>query len=170
MFWGSDAVIEHITVDARIYLPNDPHEYIPAFANAVRRYALPNILSQYGIPSRILLQVQGQIEPEAGTQAEIFLFYDRLGFLAHYWFLNVVTQDGTTGVLRACPDYGHTYFIRLYLQASEDRTPLERMVGGANDYYFNSWLQPLEKITALSVEDFYRLFVAPAESACFEVP
>lgn len=167
-FWGSGALIEHITVDAEIYLPNDPYGYIPEFAKTVYPYALPNLLAQYGVPSRILLQVLGQIERESGTQAEIYLFYDHLGFLAHYWFLNVVTQDGE--VLRACPDYSHTVFIRLYLQSPEDKTPLEKMVGGTNDYYFNTLFQPIEKITALSVEDFYQLFVAPTENACFEVP
>jgi len=169
-FWGSGALIEHITVDARIYLPNDPYEYVPAFAKAMRQYALPNFLARYGVPSRILLQALGQIEPEAGTQAEVLLFYDNTGFIAQYFFLNVVTQDHETSVLRTCLDYGHTEVIRLYLQAPEDKTPLEKMVGGTNDYYFNSLLQPVEKITALSVEDFYRLFVAPTENACFEVP
>lgn len=169
-FWGSSTLIEHITVDAQISLPNDPYDYVPAFAKAVYPYALPNLLAQYGMPSRILLQVLGQIEPESGTQAEIYLFYDHLGFLAHYWFLDVVTQDSETGVLRACPDYSHTVFIRLYLQASKDKTPLEKMVGGTNDYYFNTLFQPIEKITALSIEDFYQLFVAPTEITCFDVP
>jgi hypothetical protein len=44
------------------------------------------------------------------------------------------------------------------------------MIGDQNDYYLNTWLQPLEKISTLSVEDFYNMFVAPNENACFEVP
>lgn len=82
---GSQNIIEQITVDARIYLPDDPYEYFPAFADAMRRYSLPNILSEFGVPSRILLQVQGQIEQNAGTQAEILMFYDSLGFIVHYF-------------------------------------------------------------------------------------
>ena len=167
-FWGSSTLIEYITVDALISLPNDPYDYVPAFAKAVYPYALPNLLAQYGMPSRILMRAQGQIEPGAGTQAEVWLFYNDAGFMVQYFFLNVVTQDGE--VLRTCPDYSHTVFIRLYLQSPENKTPLEKMFWDPKGYYFNTHLQPIEKITALSIEDFYQLFVAPTESACFEVP
>lgn len=168
VFWGSNTLIEHITIDARIYLPDDPYEYIPAFAKAIHPYALPNLLAQYGMPSRILLQAHGQIEPESGTQAEVWLFYDNAGFMAQYVFVNVVTQEDE--VLKACLDYEHSEVIGLYLQSPADKTPLEKMIGAPSNYYFNSVLQPVEKITALSVEDFYQLFVAPTERACFEVP
>jgi hypothetical protein len=169
VFFGSQNIIEQITVDARIYLPNDPYEYFPAFADAMRRYSLPNILSEFGSPSRVLLQVQGQIEQNAGTQAEILLLYDSLGFIVHYLFKDIVTQDQETFVLRACPDYEHTESIRLYLQASDNDAPLERMINNLGDYYLNTWLKPLQGITNLSVDDFHKMFVSPSKDTCFDI-
>jgi hypothetical protein len=169
-FKGSNKVIEQITVVARIYLPDDPYGYFPAFAETMHRYSLPNLLAEFGIPSRILLHVQGQAEPGAGTQASILLLYDKLGILADYWFLDSVTQDSETGALRACPNYEHTHSVSLYLQNPENNNPLERMIGGADDYALNHLLKPVQDVTTLSIEDFFNLFVEPDESDCFEVP
>lgn len=168
-FWGAGNIIERITVDARIYLPDDPYGHFPAFAKAMRRYSLPSILSEFGVPSRILLQVQGQVEPGAGTQASILLLYDDLGILVDYWFLDIVTQNSETGILRACPNYEHNYSISLYLQNPENNTPLERMIGDVDDYALNHLLKPIENVTTLSTVDFYELFVSPNENACFDV-
>ena len=170
-FLGNKSVIERITayttINAADYTSDD---YYSRFTEAMKQYSLPNILSEYRIPTRVLLQVQGQIEPESGTQAEILLFYDSLGIVFHYMFLDVVSQDGNTGVLTVCPNYEHVEFIRFYLQSPQNDTPLERMIGDESDYYLNSWLKPLEKITTLSVKDFYNLFVDVNEDACFDVP
>jgi len=136
----------------------------------MKQYSLPKVLSEYGVPSRVLLQVQGQVEPGAGTQAEILLFYNPLGVVVHYMFLDVVSQDSNTGILTGCPNYEYVYFINFYLQSPKDNTPLERMIGNENDYYLNSYLKPWEKLTNLSLKDFYNLFVDPNKSACFDVP
>jgi hypothetical protein len=169
-FTGTENTIDHIAVDARIYLPDDPVGYFPSFAEVMRQYSLPNVLSEHGVPSRILLEVQGQVDPGAGTQASILLFYDNAGILINYWFLDVVTQDPNTGILEACLDYEHNYSISLYLQNPNDKTPLERMIGAEDDYALNVLLKPLEEITTIGIEDFYRLFVDSDDSACFKVP
>lgn len=169
-FKGPNNIIEQITVVARIYLPGDPYGYFPSFAETMHRYSLPNILGEFGMPSRILLHVQGQAEPGAGTQTSILLLYDDLGILADYWFLDIVTQNSETGALRACPNYEHTHSVRLYLQNPENINPLERMIGGADDYALNHLLKPVQDVTTLSIEDFFNLFVEPDESDCLEVP
>lgn len=170
-FWGNKHTIERITVDTIINTSDYPSgDYYSRFTDAMTQYSLPNILSEYGAPSRVLLQVEGQVEPGAGTQAEILLFYDSLGIVVHYMFLDVVSQDSNTGVLTACPKYKHVHFIRFYLQSPKDNTPLERMISKKNSYYLTSYLKPLEKLTNLSLKDFYSLFVNPSEKACFDVP
>jgi hypothetical protein len=167
--WGAGNTIEQITADARIYLPNE-HSHREKFAQAMAAYSLPNILLEYGVPSRILLQVQGQAEPNSGTQTEILLFYNQLGIVVHYFFENTVTQDSKTGILRTCPNYEHISFIKFYLQNSRTDIPLERMIDDEKSYYLNSWLHPIEKITALNVVDFYNLFSNPNKTVCFDVP
>jgi hypothetical protein len=170
-FWGNKSAIERITVDTIINASDHiSDDYYSHFSEAMKQYSLPTILSEYGIPTRVLLQVQGQVEPGAGTQAEILLFYDSLGVVVHYMFLDVVSQDSNTGILTACPNYEHVHFIRFYLQSPKDNTPLERMIGDENDHYLNSWLKPLEKLTTLNLRDFYSLFIDPNQSGCFDVP
>jgi len=168
VFWGSKDIIERIRVDARLY-PDDPYEYIPAFARVMSQYSLVNVLSEYGVPSRILLAVVGVVEAGGTSQAEILLFYDHFGILIKYHFWSVALQDRETSAFRVCPDYGHNDVISLYLQGPQGDTPLERMIGDQNDYYLNPYLQPLEEITSLSVKDFYEIFIAPDNTGCFEI-
>ena len=169
-FSGSGRLTEHITADEYIFLPGDPR-YLPAMAKAAQSYFLPNILAQYGMPSRILLKAQGQIEPNSGTLAELLLFYDHLGFGIHYFYINVIAQDQENSILQTCPRDDHLESFRLYLQAPDDRTPLETMtttaIGGS--FFPYSWLQPLEDMTGLSIEDFYHRFTSSRTKDCFDV-
>lgn len=167
--WGSGNIIENIMVDARLYMPDDPYHF-PAFASVMQQYSMENILTVYGIPSRILINVQGQAEPESGTQASILIFYDNVGILIDFWFLDVVTQDSITRKLRTCPDYEHIHSIGFYLQNPNNKTPLERMIGDEDDYVLNYLLKPLNEITAMSIEEFYKIFVAADDIGCFDVP
>jgi len=169
-FSGSVRRIEHIIATAYIFLPGDPH-YSPAIARAVRAYSLPNILAEYGIPSRILLYVQGQIESNSGSLAEILLFYDQLGFGIHYFFLNAVTQDPVNSATRLCLKDDHLESFKLYLQAPDDRTPLEKMttIAIGHRYFPYAWLQPLEDTTTLSIEDFYNRFTNSSTIDCFDL-
>jgi len=169
-FSGTGHLVEHITATAYIFLPGDPH-YSPALARAARAYSLPNILAEYGIPSRILFYVQGQIESNSGSLAEILLFYDQLGFGIHYFFLNAVTQDPVNSATRLCLKDDHLESFKLYLQAPDDRTPLEKMIttdiGGR--FFPYDRLQPLEDITTLSIKDFYNRFTSSPTKDCFDL-
>jgi hypothetical protein len=170
-FSGSVRRIEHIIATAYIFLAGDPH-YSPAIARAARAYSLPNILAEYGIPSRILLYVQGKIEPNSGTLVEILLFYDHLGFGIHYFFLNAVTQNQENSAFHVCLKDNHLESFKLYLQAPNDRTPLEKMIttdiGGR--FFPYDWLRPLEDTTTLGIEDFYDRFTSSPTKDCFDVP
>jgi hypothetical protein len=166
--WGSDKVIEKVTVYVGMY-STSRSSYKANLAKAMESYALPSILSQYGKPSRILLQAQGQIEPYSGTQAQILLFYDHLGFVIHYFFINIVFQDDNSYVLHICPNYDYTELIKLYLQSADNSTSLEDMIDDKDSYYLRSYLQPLEEITNLNVDEFYNLFNGTNKTVCFDV-
>jgi hypothetical protein len=124
-FSGSGRRIERITAGEFIFLPSDPG-YSSAMARAARGYSLPNILAEYGMPSRIRLYVQRQLEPNSQNLAELLLFYDHLGFGVHYFFLNAVTQDPVNSATRTCLKDDHLESFKLYLQAPDDRTPWRR--------------------------------------------
>ena len=169
-FSGSGPRIEHITAAAYIFLPGDPH-YSPVMARAGRGYFLPSILAEYGKPSRIRLYVQRPTLSNSRSLAEILLFYDQLGFGVHYFFVNVVTQDPVNSATRICLRDNRLESLKLYLQASDDRTPLEKMVPTAvGDRFFPyDWLQPLEEMTSLRIEDVYERFTRSPIIDCFDL-
>lgn len=169
-FSGSGRRIERITAGEFIFLPSDPG-YSSAIARAARGYSLPNILAEYGMPSRIRLYVQRQLEPDSRSLAELLLFYDHLGFGIHYFFVNMVTQDPVNSATRICLNDDHLESFKLYLQASDDRTPLEKMVTVAiGDRVFPyNWLRPLEEMTTLSIKDFYNRFISSPIKDCFDL-
>ena len=169
-FSGSRRLIKYIAAAEYIFLPDNPR-YSSAMAKAAQAYFLPNILAQYGMPSRILLKAQGQLGPNSGNQAELLLFYDHLGFGIHYFYINVVTQDQENSILHTCPRDDHLESFRLYLQAPDDRTPLQKIaatpIGGS--FFPYSLLRPLEDVTTLSIEDFYHRFTSSRIKDCFDV-
>lgn len=169
-FSGSGPSIEHITAAAYIFLPSDPR-YSPAMARAARGYSLPNILAEYGKPSRIRLYVQGPTLSDSRSLAELLLFYDHLGFGIHYFFVNIVTQDPINSAVRICLRDKRLESLKLYLQAPDDRTPLEKMIQTAvGDKFFPyDWLKPLEEVTSLSIEDFYKRFTRSPIIDCFDL-
>jgi hypothetical protein len=169
-FSGSGRHIEHIIASAHIFLPSDPG-YSPAMARAARGYSLPSILAEYGMPSRILFYVQGPIKSSSATLAEILLFYDHLGFGIQYFFPNAVTQNQENSAFHTCLKYDQLESFKLYLQAPDDRTPLEKMIttdiGGR--FFPYDWLQPLEDMTTLSIKDFYDRFTGSPTKDCFDL-
>ncbi len=169
-FSGSQSIIEHMIAAEHIFLPGDPR-YSPAMAKAVQAYFLTNILAQYGMPSRILIKSQGTLVPNSENQAELLLLYDHLGFGIHYFYINVVTLDQKNSILHTCPRDDHLERFRLYLQAPDDRTPLEKMtttpIGGS--FFPYSDLRPLEDMTTLRIEDFYHSFKSSKTKACLDV-
>jgi hypothetical protein len=169
-FSGSEPHIERMIAAEYIFLPGDPR-YSPAMAKAARTYLLSNILVRYGRPSRILIKAQGKLEPNSDNPAELLLLYDHLGFGIHYFYRNVVKSDQQNSILHTCPRDDHLERFRLYLQAPDDRTPLEKMtttpVGGS--FFPYSLLQPLEDMTALSVGDFYHSFKSSQTKACLDI-
>ena len=169
-FSGSSRRIEHITAAINIFLPSDPRHSL-AMAAAARAYFLPNILAEYGPPSRILFHAQEQIEPNSGTLAELLLFYDQLGFGIHYFFVNVITQDPVNSATRICLNEDHFESFGLYLQAPQDRTPLEKMVHTAIGHRFfpYEWLQPIDEVTSLTIKDFYKRYTGSPIKDCFDL-
>jgi hypothetical protein len=167
-FRGSEKIINHIQVEYH-FEPYGPSIHSSEFGPAIERYSIQKILAEYGVPSRILLFPQEQLEELGpGPSLEIVLFYDKLGFVVHYGFENVLTVLSPS-VYYVCPDFESTDLFRLFFQASDDPAPLERMFEKESNDWLTIYLQPVEKVTNLSVEDFYNLFVTSGGKKCFEI-
>lgn len=167
-FNGSDNIINHINVQYS-FAPYGPSIRSDPFGPAIQQYSMQKIFANYGMPSRILLFPQEQLEELGpGPTLEIVLFYDKLGFVVHYGFENVLTVLSTS-VYYVCPEYDSTNLIRLFFQAPDNPAPLERMLGDENDRWLTNELQPVEKVTNLSVADFFNLFVTPGGEECFKI-
>jgi hypothetical protein len=167
-FHGSEKNVDQIQVEYS-FAPYGPSIRSTQFGPAIQQYSIQKIFTDYGIPSRILLFPQEQLEELGpGPSLSIMLFYDELGFVVYYGFENVFTILSPS-VYYVCPDYDSTDLIRLWFQAPDNPAPLERMLGKEYDDWLTIYLQPVEKVTNLSVEDFYKLFVTPGGQKCFEI-
>lgn len=168
-FHGSDKTINRIQLQYFFIPGGGPSIHSSKFGPAMERYSIQKILADYGVPSRILLFPQPQFE-ETGSRPslEIVLFYDKLGFVVHYGFSSGITVLSPS-VYFVCPDHESTDLFRLFFQASDDPAPLERMFEKESNDWLTNELQPLEKVTNLSVEDFYNLFVTSGGKKCFEI-
>jgi hypothetical protein len=168
-FHGSDKTINRIQLQYFFLPGGGPSIHSSKFGPAMERYSIQKILADYGVPSRILLFPQPQLEELGpGPTLEIVLFYDKLGFLVHYGFSSGITVLSPS-VYYVCPDYESTDVFRLFFQASDDPAPLERMFEKESNDWLTNELQPLEKVTVLSIDDFYNLFVSQDGKKCFEI-
>lgn len=77
-------------------------------------------------------------------------------------------------VARVCPTFEKLIVFTLFLQSEDDHTPLEDLtIGTGADLSellpgLNFKPRPIEKVTDLSISDFYKKLKTPG--ACFDSP
>lgn len=128
------------------------------FAQDWSHYALDQILSRYGPPSRARIIFPPTTESGAPVYYNLYLVYDELGISIAY-----------TGDAIKQGEMRHTCFsfcrIQLWLQPSGSSLPLlERGIGQEAWEY----AVPLDAVTGMSLEEFYEVFRHP--EACLTVP
>jgi predicted transcriptional regulator with HTH domain len=126
------------------------------FGKKLAFYMLPNILSEYGRPSSVLLKTN----PGPNEFGEMGLFYlilmypDR-GFLVQY--TTVMRMSGTN--VLGCTANAH---VRLDLYPSEHSGTFYKLIEPRwND--INSVYKPLEEVTSMSLDQFYQTFRQPTD-------
>jgi hypothetical protein len=125
------------------------------------RLSLAGLLGRYGKPSEVLFLITPRFEPgETPRPYTLFLIYDNLDFGIVYSGL-VDSEDPLQVCSIKLDDY-HLQYILLYLQ---DPRPKIAVLNRFNSTEF----QPLEQVTSMSLDDFYRIFSEPESNKCIEV-
>lgn len=125
----------------------------PFFSEQLGYYMLPNILTEYGNPTTVMLSTMAKL-PSTGVPGgfKILLLYPDQGILINYTMQMQVAGENIMG----CPSYSH---IELDLYPSEQTTSFFNLLEPSG------WLQiiqntykPIGEATAMSKEDFYQIF------------
>lgn len=137
----------------------------PDWALTMRRYWLPQILTDMEKPSQVLVGLRG-----APTAYTLYVFYDHLGLLVVY------EGDGKTNkgdIWHVCPNYEQVRSISLYLQAPDSHQSLTELTSGlvaieplTAEGDIHTW----EEATTLDLDKFLNMFVSEDNLACFDSP
>lgn len=139
-----------------------------AFQSDWELYSLKQVLTVYGEPSRVWVQLAaGPVRPESTMGYGLWLFYDQLGFLIQYGGIGLKVQP----IYHVCPaaqGQGGMVYIQLILRAAENELPLETLAGVTAEWL--PYLLPIEEAAAMSVTEFYTLFLTEDDLPCFDTP
>jgi hypothetical protein len=130
-----------------------------------RRFSLERILSDYGKPTQVLLDLSNYCADRcpALTEYGMYVLYDQLGILIRY-FGSAPRGDP----ILVCPIFAQVNYIELWLQSPQDSDPLlERMHLDPDEL---KGLRPLGETTGMSIDTFYETFKDSSSKACVSSP
>lgn len=129
-------------------------------------YMLPQILSEYGPPTSVMLLTLAEIpiSNRGPGRFNILLLYPDQGILAHYTTEMHVVGNNVIG----CPANAH---IEMELFPSGNRDSFFESLAQTmwSEEYIKNNYKPLEKVTSMSIEEFYQTFRQPIDG-CLETP
>jgi len=134
-----------------------------SFGERIDYYSLPNVLSEQGMPTSVMLSAHGVPVPRGGSGGfDILLLYPDKGVLINY-----TTQGNLVGSnMRGCPVSAHVE-MELYPPGQSDSffESLKKTDWAVKMNYY----KPLEEVTSMKLEEFYQTFREPTEK-CIETP
>lgn len=132
------------------------------FVRAWKHYSIDQVLSRYGTPSAMRIQLSPRSEPGAPLGYALTLAYERLGILISY--RGEATDGSKADFIQACPSLVNVDRIDLKLQlpTTSTRFPLLRPTDPIG------YDRSLEEATGMSLEDFYNKFKNPVNQDCLE--
>jgi len=132
------------------------------FARDWRRYSLNQVLTRYGEPSQVMLELWPN-PPEPYYPYRLFVFYDHLGILLGYEGPAIPGEP-----FRVCTKFEQVTQLRLWLQSPKQQTSLLQL---ANlDSGELAQMLPLEKATGMTLKTFYETFKDAESQVCMESP
>ncbi|MEO7841224.1 MAG: hypothetical protein ABIU06_17930 [Anaerolineales bacterium] len=142
----------------------------PLFNDLLNYYLLPQILSQYGPPSSVLIGAWHE-DPFLHASYTVFstvVIYFDLGFMIEY----VSSSELINNQIRGCPTQSYFY---LWTWSPEARPSLQEIVSkkpadigfvpGSIDYF-----KPVDQVTSMTLDEFYNIFKDPQVTQCLETP
>lgn len=167
-YYEKDNLIEILSLLA---IPLQDDKYIfedRNYLDLVDYYSLPRLLSNYGIPSDVLV-IAFPHDPFLKADYEPFslvVTYSDLGIMAEY--ISPTERDGD--IARGCPSQSQLILRTWDVKKNISIKKIASIAGGvgisetAYDYFV-----PIQNATSMSVEDFYNAF-KESSNQCLEVP
>jgi hypothetical protein len=140
-----------------------------SFNQTFAYYLLPQILTNYGRPSQVLLRpflVDPQRPDIQWQPFSLVLFYPERGIFVEY----VSPRETVGSKYIGCPSKTS---INMVLWNPKNSLSLKDVVkkAGAKINEFNMVnYQPVEKATLMTLEEFYQVFKKPGNTECLETP
>jgi hypothetical protein len=167
-YGGKDELLNWIWIGAQSLEPitgGYSLVYGDAFYNQVmRKYILPQILTDYGKPQRVLVWA-----PPLDFQQpfELLLDYSSSGFLIGYSL-----PEKRVGVnFVGCPSQAHIYF---WLWPKDKEHSFSDMIAttgfGSFDPVSINFYKPIEDVTKYTLDNFYKTFKEPGNVTCIVTP
>ena len=157
-FTERDGIVQSIAVFADALHTKFPQR----FAQDWHRYSLDQVLTRYGEPSQVMLELW-PTPPEPYYPYRLFIFYEQRGFLLAY---EGPAIPGET--FRVCPNFDQITSLRLWLRPPGEGSALLEL---ANlDPLERAQMLPLEEVTGMDVQTFYETFRQAGTGACLESP
>lgn len=158
-FIERNEIVQSIHVSAEVVQRTTPER----FATDWRRYSLDQVLTRYGEPSQVMLELWPN-PPEPYYPYRLFLFYEERGFLIRY---EGPAIPGET--LEVCPDFKQVTRLDLWLQSPLEKRPLLELAYSV-DPYERAQMLPLEEATGMDVRTFYETFQRAGATVCLKSP
>ena len=139
------------------------------FESMWESYSPKQIVTKYGVPSRVLLDTTGEtgLSPTGANGYTIWIIYDQLGFMIRFvgFVADLPVYHFCPELQKGADDISH---INLTLQYPDNPLPLEW-----DDAILStqpSRAKSIQEAAGISVDEFYRLFTQTDEPACFDSP
>jgi hypothetical protein len=153
VFIEKNGLVEKIT--ARLAEAVRHPDYMEAFNMSL---SLSSMMTRYGQPDHVLLQIQPRAEKDSPIGYRLYLLYIREGFAV--WYDGVVNSEDPIRVCVFLEDY-HLEDSGLELQDSMEMETLQEEL-------LKKGFLPIDEVTSMSSEDFYRIFSSKENRQCIE--
>ena len=137
----------------------------PQYADAWHRYTLDQMLSQYGIPTQVYLELTigaGDWSPGMKQSYDLWLAYDNKGIAIRYPGELIRDNRGYF----VCPVFGNVGGIEIRLQSPNSHTPVVKLEMGYQGYEVNG---SLKELTGINPQEFYEMFTQVPPQGCLLV-
>lgn len=169
IYYETDSLIEILSLVARPQRDQKAVFGDSTYSNLTKYYSLPQLLSNYGLPSDVLV-ISFPHDPFVKADYDPFsivVIYEELGIMAEY--ISPAQRVGDQS--RGCP--GQSY-LTLRTWDTKKNISLKKIASiaagdGISDTAYDHFL-PIQDATSMSISDFYNTFKEPDNNQCLEVP
>ncbi len=146
--FSATGVIRHVVFQMGITSASDE------FSKQIEYYMLPNILTEYGNPTTVMLSTMAKL-PSSGVPGgfKLLLLYPEKGILVNYTMQMQITAENVMG----CPSNAHHVELGLYPSGQADSF-FDLLEPSGWPQIIQKTYKPIDEATSMSQEDFYRTF------------